>query len=57
MAIIILPDAAKVGRVAALKITSVVDATPSAVLGLATGSSPTAIHAALAVQRAQGGRK
>ncbi|HEV7948280.1 MAG TPA: glucosamine-6-phosphate deaminase, partial [Glaciihabitans sp.] len=43
-----------VGHVAATKIASVVRAKPAAILGLATGSSPTAIYAALASQVTSG---
>jgi glucosamine-6-phosphate deaminase len=52
--IIVLPDAAEVGRVAALKIAQVVERRPEAVLGLATGSSPTDIYASLARRVAAG---
>jgi glucosamine-6-phosphate deaminase len=48
MEIVILPDGEAVGRVAARKIADVVEHTPAAVLGLATGSSPLAIYAELA---------
>ena len=44
MEIIILPTPAEVGRVAAAKIASVVAKKPSAVIGLATGSSPQGIY-------------
>ena len=54
MEIIVLPDAAEVGRVAALKIAQVVERRPDAVLGLATGSSPTDIYASLARRVAAG---
>ncbi|ROS59096.1 glucosamine-6-phosphate deaminase [Frigoribacterium sp. PhB160] len=54
MEIIVLPDAAEVGRVAALKIAQVVERRPEAVLGLATGSSPTDIYASLARRVAAG---
>ena len=47
MEVIILADAAAVGRVAALKIASVFREKPDGVLGLATGSSPLATYAAL----------
>jgi glucosamine-6-phosphate deaminase len=50
MEIIIVRDADEVGRVAALKIASVVQRDPEAVLGLATGSSPTGIYASLAAR-------
>jgi len=45
--IIILPTPAEVGRVAAAKIASVVAKKPSAVIGVATGSSPQGIYADL----------
>jgi len=54
MEIIIVRDADEVGRVAALKIASVVRRKPDAVLGLATGSSPTGIYASLAARVAAG---
>ena len=54
MEIIVLPDAAEVGRVAALKIAQVVERKPDAVVGLATGSSPTDIYASLAARVAAG---
>jgi len=54
MEIIIVRDADEVGRVAALKIASVVQRDPEAVLGLATGSSPTGIYASLAARVAAG---
>ncbi|MBT1672992.1 glucosamine-6-phosphate deaminase [Curtobacterium flaccumfaciens] len=44
MEIIILPTSEEVGRVAAAKIASVVAKKPSAVIGLATGSSPQGIY-------------
>ena len=47
MEIIILPTPDEVGRVAAAKIASVVAKKPSAVIGLATGSSPQGIYADL----------
>ena len=50
MEIIIVRDADEVGRVAARKIASVVQRDPEAVLGLATGSSPTGIYASLAAR-------
>ena len=50
MEIVIVRDAAEAGRVAALKIASVVERKPEAVLGLATGSSPTGIYASLAAR-------
>lgn len=48
MEIIILPTPADVGRVAASLIARVVREKPSAVLGLATGSSPLGIYRSLA---------
>ncbi|MBB3328952.1 glucosamine-6-phosphate deaminase [Microlunatus antarcticus] len=48
MEIVILPSAAEVGLLAARKISQLVTRKPDAVLGLATGSSPLAIYAALA---------
>ncbi|KQO47842.1 MULTISPECIES: glucosamine-6-phosphate deaminase [unclassified Frigoribacterium] len=54
MEIIIVRDSDEVGRVAALKIASVVQREPEAVLGLATGSSPTGIYASLAARVAAG---
>ena len=50
MEIVILPTPAEVGRLAARKIAQVVDRLPTAVVGLATGSSPLAIYAELAAQ-------
>ena len=54
MEIVILPDAAAVGRSAAAKIADIIERRPDAVLGLATGSSPVAIYAELAARRAAG---
>ena len=54
MEIIVLPDAAEVGRVAAAKVASVARRREDPVLGLATGSSPTAIYAELAAEVAAG---
>ena len=48
MEIVILPTPADVGRLAARKIAQVIARLPSAVVGLATGSSPLAIYAELA---------
>jgi glucosamine-6-phosphate deaminase len=42
--IVILPDPAEVGRVAASVIADVLERKPDGVLGLATGSSPLAIY-------------
>ena len=50
MEIVILPSAAEAGVLAARKIARVVREKPDAVLGLATGSSPLAIYAALTEQ-------
>ncbi len=50
MEIIILPSAAEVGRLAARKIARTIITKPTAVIGLATGSSPLAIYAELAAQ-------
>ena len=47
MEIVILPTPEDVGRVAAARIASVVAKKPSAVIGLATGSSPQGIYAVL----------
>ena len=48
MEIVILPTPAEVGRLAARKIGQVIVRRPTAVIGLATGSSPLAIYAELA---------
>ena len=48
MEIVILPTPAEVGRLAARKIGQVIVRKPTAVIGLATGSSPLAIYAELA---------
>ena len=48
MEVVILPSGAEVGVLAARKIRHLVNRKPDAVLGLATGSSPLAIYAALA---------
>jgi glucosamine-6-phosphate deaminase len=50
MEIVILPTPAEVGRLAARKIAQVISRRPTAVIGLATGSSPLAIYAELAAQ-------
>jgi glucosamine-6-phosphate deaminase len=50
MEIVILPSPADVGALAARKIAQLITRKPSAVLGLATGSSPLAIYGALAEQ-------
>lgn len=47
MEIVILPTPEEVGRVAAARIASIVRRKPSAVIGLATGSSPQGLYAAL----------
>ncbi|GAA4177242.1 glucosamine-6-phosphate deaminase [Gryllotalpicola koreensis] len=54
MEIVILPDAAEVGRVAASVIADVVARKPDGVIGLATGSSPLAIYEELS-RRADAG--
>ncbi len=54
MEIIILPTPAEVGHLAAAKIAGLVTRKPSAVLGLATGSSPLAIYAELAARARSG---
>ncbi|MCU1413392.1 MAG: nagB [Microbacteriaceae bacterium] len=54
MEIVILPSSDEVGRVAAAQIAALVAAEPEAVLGLATGSSPLGIYAALAREVAAG---
>src|SRR6201999_3656319 len=50
MEIVILPDAAEVGRVAASVIAQVVKRKPDGAIGLATGSSPLAIYRELAAR-------
>jgi glucosamine-6-phosphate deaminase len=50
MEIVILPTPAEVGRLAARKIAQVIARKPTAVVGLATGSSPLAIYADLTAQ-------
>lgn len=50
MEIVILSDAAEVGRVAASVIAEIVRRKPDGAIGLATGSSPLAIYAELARQ-------
>ncbi len=47
MEIVILPTPEEVGRVAAARIATVISNKPSAVIGLATGSSPQGIYADL----------
>ena len=54
MEVVLLPDAAAVGRLAAAKVAAAVRRRPDAVLGLATGSSPAGIYAELARQVAAG---
>lgn len=54
MEVVILPSATEVGVLAARKIMHVVARKPDAVLGLATGSSPLAIYAALAAHARDG---
>ena len=50
MEVVILQDAKEIGAVAADAIGAVLDREPAAVLGLATGSSPTAIYDELAAR-------
>src|ERR687894_3070361 len=50
MEIVILPSPDDVGALAARKIAQLITRNPTAVLGLATGSSPLAIYGALAEQ-------
>jgi len=52
--VIILPGAEEVGRFGADRVAAVAGRTPDAVLGLATGSSPTGIYAELARRVAAG---
>lgn len=54
MEVVILQDAAEIGRVAADTIESLLASKPDAVLGLATGSSPLAIYDELATRCASG---
>ena len=54
MEIVILPDGAAVGAAAADRIAAVVRRSPTAVLGLATGSSPLGAYSALAALVARG---
>jgi glucosamine-6-phosphate deaminase len=54
MEVVILPSATEVGVLAARKIVRLVARKPDAVLGLATGSSPLAIYAALAAHSSDG---
>ena len=54
MEVIVLPSASHVGELAADIIAKVVREKPTAVLGLATGSSPLGIYAALATLVATG---
>ncbi len=54
MEVVILPSATEVGVLAARKIMHLLDRKPDAVLGLATGSSPLAIYAALAAHVREG---
>ena len=55
MEIVILEDAAAIGRLAADAIGGLLHGRPNAVLGLATGSSPLAIYDELAARCAAGG--
>ncbi len=54
MEVIILPDAAAIGAVAADAIEALLHRKPDAVLGLATGSSPLSIYDELATRRGAG---
>ena len=54
MEIVILPDAAAIGGLAADAIANLLQRKPDAVLGLATGSSPLAIYDELAARCAAG---
>ena len=54
MEVVILPSGTQVGLLAARKIAHLVRRRPAAVLGLATGSSPLSIYAALAADVAEG---
>lgn len=54
MEIIILPDADAAGELAADAVTALIDRTPDAVLGLATGSSPLPIYDNLAARHDAG---
>ena len=48
MEVVIVPDAGAIGRLAADAVVALVRRTPTAVLGLATGSSPLVVYAELA---------
>lgn len=50
MEVVVLPDAGRIGEVAADAIGALLTRTPDAVLGLATGSSPLAIYDELAAR-------
>ncbi|HEY0259866.1 MAG TPA: glucosamine-6-phosphate deaminase [Lacisediminihabitans sp.] len=54
MEIVIMPSAEHVGRFAAERVVRLVARRPQAVLGLATGSSPSAAYSELARRRAKG---
>ena len=54
MEVVILPDAARIGSVAADAIENLLTRKPDAVLGLATGSSPLSIYDELAARCAAG---
>jgi len=54
MEVVVVRDAAEVGRVSAALVAQLVSRDPEAVLGLATGSSPTGTYAALAARVAAG---
>jgi glucosamine-6-phosphate deaminase len=48
MEVVIVPDAASIGELAADAVGALLDREPTAVLGLATGSSPLVVYAELA---------
>ena len=50
MEVVVLPDAGRIGEVAADAIGALLTRTPDAVLGLATGSSPLANYDELAAR-------
>lgn len=54
MEIVILPDAATAAELAADAVTALLDRTPDAVLGLATGSSPLPVYDALVARHDTG---
>jgi glucosamine-6-phosphate deaminase len=55
MEVVILPDAAEAAQLAADTVTALLSRRPTAVLGLATGSSPLALYAELARRHAEDG--